>query len=68
MIEKVLSPETKNQAREDSRERESARDKKNLRLYLKLSNLFRRPRGDWAGLVGISKGNLPRDKDWIPLQ
>ena len=70
IIEQVLSPETKNQAREDSREieRESERDKKDLRLYLKLSNLLRRPRGDWAGLVGISKGNLPRDKDWIPLK
>lgn len=38
--------------------------------YLKLSSLLSPAPdlGDCAGLVGISKGNLPRGKDWIPLQ
>ena len=54
--------------REREREREIRERTGWLRLYLKLSNLLRRARGDWAGLAGISKGNLPRDKDWIPLK
>ena len=39
-------------------------------MYLKLSSLLSPSLalGECKGLIGISKGNLPRDKDWIPLQ
>ena len=55
---------------ESSQRAEEERGSTMILKYLKLSSLLSPAPdlGDCAGLVGISKGNLPRGKDWIPLQ